>query len=71
MDCRYCRYREPNHANGCPRKETPEWNAGWSDGRSGKPPSQSSSLYMMGYNYGMCALEEAQNGFDPRFHFNP
>lgn len=70
MKCHYCGYRDGHHDPLCPKPGSPEmatWNRGESDGRAGKEPAESGKIYMMGWGVGNVALEEAANGFDPRF----
>lgn len=72
--CTWCRYYRGGHAAGCPSvfpENSPEKNAfraGRDDGRSGKAEArQENQFYALGFLEGVAALEEAQNGFDPRF----
>ncbi|MBI4086685.1 hypothetical protein HY416_01735 [Candidatus Kaiserbacteria bacterium] len=73
--CIWCGAYKNGHDDGCPSAfpaHSPEKNsyhAGWRDGRAGKtePTLQESKFYMCGFGLGIVALEEAQNGFDPRF----
>ncbi len=73
--CFYCRFGNGAHGADCPQPGTPEmaqWKEGYADGRSGKTDSPTGSQsYRMGYIAGECALEEAENGHDPRFHAAP
>lgn len=80
-DCRFCGCRGQGnvpgdrHALACPMfgkkldtsKEV-EWEAGWNHGRDGaEAMNPAQPVYMLGYRKGEAALEEAQNGHDPRF----
>ena len=73
--CSYCRRNRVGyqkhivHSIGCPQvipAAESVWRAGWNDGRKGKlEPESSDPTYIMGFYQGVCALEEAENGFDP------
>ncbi len=72
--CMRCGYYHGGHAAGCPSNfpaHSPERNAyraGRQDGRSGKAEAlPENPSYALGFREGVVALEEAQNGFDPRF----
>ncbi|MBI2049183.1 MAG: hypothetical protein HYT29_02000 [Parcubacteria group bacterium] len=72
--CMWCGYYHGGHAAGCPSNfpaNSPERNmyrAGRQDGRSGNAEAfPENSSYALGFRAGIVALEEAQNGFDPRF----
>lgn len=73
MKCRYCGYRDGHHDPLCPKPGSPEmeiWERGYKDGRQGKSGELGwafNLLYTMGWKEGNIALEEAANGFDPRF----
>ena len=74
--CHYCGYGEPGHNVACPDSMMTaaakavahkSWEAGYQDGRSGKPMrTDASATYSLGYGRGVVALEEAENGYDPR-----
>ena len=51
----------------CVHKKAERRSQGWKDGRSGKKPQQSDQAYMEGWHDGEIALEECENGHDPRF----
>ncbi|TSC84313.1 MAG: hypothetical protein G01um101413_608 [Parcubacteria group bacterium Gr01-1014_13] len=74
--CPYCSYGEPGHDKACPESMSGQakvlaqksCQAGYRQGRSGKPePTDASASYSLGYGRGIVALEEAENGYDPRF----
>ena len=72
--CTWCRYYRGGHAEGCPSlfpAHSPEKNAyraGRQDGRSGEAEAlPENPFYALGFRDGVVALEEAQNGCDPRF----
>ena len=68
MDCFYCGWYDNNHAPNCPKKSTPEFQRGYEDGRYNKivgfDPSKTD--YNFGYSRGIIALENSENGYDPR-----
>lgn len=72
-DCYYCKWRNGHHDPDCPNltpANSPErklYEKGWEDGRQAKPETSDHPAYKLGYGNGMCALEEYENGFDPRF----
>lgn len=43
------------------------YETGWNDARAGKEPTSKNATYMIGWGSGNVALEEAENGYDPRF----
>lgn len=68
MDCYYCGWKNGYHNPHCPKENNPTWNSGNNDGSSGKEPKQiDDKVYMLGWSRGVIALEERQNGYDPRF----
>jgi hypothetical protein len=73
--CYYCRYERGGHDACCPyvarntgeaRFALAEWHRGRNDGADGMQPRNSNPIYMLGWKVGECALEEQQNGYDPR-----
>ena len=73
--CHYCGYGEPGHDKACPESMSGEakirahkvWEAGYQMARSGRQnPTDPSATYSLGYGRGVVALEEAENGYDPR-----
>lgn len=70
MRCKYCGWSCGKHDANCHKdvteevaKEVLRWAQGQSDGRKGNQPvSTGDTHYMMGWNYGNVALEEAENG---------
>ena len=64
--CYYCRHGAGTHHLDCPKLETVEWQRGRDDGRDGKQPLSDSPVYVLGWKVGEIALEEQQNGHDPR-----
>ena len=78
MRCLYCGYSEGGHNVACPEsvsgdakaKAHKAWQEGYRLGRGGRgerPAVDMSAAYNLGYGQGVVALEEAENGFDPRF----
>ncbi len=78
MRCQYCSWSQNQHDPKCPKRpgafpwELEYWERGYRDGRQGKICFRDAErpfgdLYQMGWKQGNVALEEAQNGFDPRF----
>lgn len=74
--CCYCRFGAGKHDVACPASMSGDakvqahktWDAGYRTGRSGKPkPTDASATYSLGYGRGVVALEEYENGHDPRF----
>ncbi|MDO8564434.1 MAG: hypothetical protein Q7R88_00365 [bacterium] len=71
--CNYCGRnrvgKEPIlHKTGCPqviRRNLPLYLNGWDDGKLGRPESSNNPAYKMGYGNGICAAEEAENGWNP------
>jgi len=72
--CHLCDWLDGHHDKACPEIATDKPRAladqrrGWDDGRAGRVmrPSESAT-YRLGWIRGTSALEEAQNGHDPRF----
>ena len=74
MKCVYCAW-EQSHDSNCPESQALkiqgnarlEYNKGYRLGRAGEncPPSMS-GIYRLGYQRGVVALEEAENGHDGR-----
>lgn len=76
MRCDRCRYSGDKHDPACPEsmsgveknRAKDDWNNGYQMGRSGREkPADSNAYYSLGYHEGVVALEEAENGHDPRF----
>ena len=71
MRCQYCGYRLGQHNPNCPKPGSVAmeiWQRGERDGRAGKELAlHTLESYQLGWIQGNIALEEAQNGFDPRF----
>ena len=78
MQCVYCGWRRGGHDPQCPNamsqgsveRETAlaDFRRGRDHGRGGKEPEPNSNpAYMLGWGQGVVALEEAENGYDPRF----
>lgn len=65
--CPYCSWRDNKHDPRCPQQYSPQWDRGWKDGRSGKSMQEDDEEYNLGWGEGLVALEEAENGYDPRF----
>jgi len=73
--CHLCRWDEGHHDNSCPEivsdkpRALEDHQRGWGAGRAGKSlPSSESAAYRLGWVGGTIALEEAENGHDPRFN---
>jgi hypothetical protein len=64
--CYYCRHTG-GHDPMCPGRPTVEWQRGRDAGRAGEEPKSGLPVYMLGWQVGRVALEEAENGHDPRF----
>ena len=78
MKCLYCGYSEGGHNAACPESVAGDtkvqahkvWQEGHRLGRGGRserPADDMSAIYNLGYSQGVVALEEAENGHDPRF----
>jgi len=72
MECPKCKHKNGLHNPACPKAlGTPEAEAmyqrGREDGRAGRSKTEENPTYRLGYGNGVCALEEKQNGYDPRF----
>ena len=74
--CHYCRRGMGNHEVGCPVEHSDVkaakalYQTGWRIGCSGSkmdPKLGLNSTYRLGFDNGVIALEEAENGYDPRF----
>ena len=68
MSCKYCQWSGGNHHTACPSvllTSRGRWDAGWNDGRDGKDKTSDDPTYLLGYNVGEIAKEEAENGHDP------
>jgi len=73
--CHLCRWDGGHHDKDCPEIATDNPRAradhrqGWDAGRAGKSLlSSESAAYRLGWVGGAIALEEAENGHDPRFN---
>lgn len=69
MDCRFCGYSQDHHAANCPkgnRKAEAIFWKGYKEGRTGllKPRSKD-PIFLMGFDAGVSAFEEAEKGHDP------
>lgn len=73
--CYYCRYERGGHDAYCPyvarntgeaQFAMDEWHRGRDDGADGRQPRNGNPIYMLGWKAGEIALEEQQNGYDPR-----
>jgi hypothetical protein len=64
--CYYCRHRNGQHDPNCPQGDDPNWQYGWKDGRRGWEAVSTHPRYLLGYSIGIVALEESENGRDPR-----
>lgn len=70
MDCSYCRGSFEHNPN-CPKSapnnfgRRTRWMEGYSDGRRGSSSNSEDPSYSLGYDRGLVALEEAENGFNP------
>lgn len=69
--CIYCGSGNGHHG-ACPKALCTDgaerqriWQEGYEDGRSGKEEMSQNVTYLLGFNHGAVAFEEAQNGFDP------
>lgn len=67
MKCQWCEW-ENKHNPLCPQTQDPKWEEGFKEGNSGKLSSSSDPVFMLGWNAGAKAMEERENGYDPRFH---
>ena len=72
--CHLCRWDGGHHDSGCPevvtdrRRALADHRRGWDAGRAGKSlPEAESPAYRLGWLGGTSALDEAENGHDPRF----
>jgi hypothetical protein len=73
--CHFCHWGHGGHDEACPEVAKNKERAhtdrrrGWDDGRAGKAmPEAENRTYKLGWVMGTAALEEAQNGYDPRFN---
>lgn len=73
--CHLCHWTQGCHDGACPEVSDDKPRAlidrrrGWNDGRAGNDmPAAESAAYKLGWVHGTSALEEAQNGHDPRFN---
>lgn len=70
--CHECR-RQDTHDPACPNSDPTnhvirfKYNKGYADGRVGQQALSRDPSYLLGHGNGGVALEEAQNGHDPRF----
>ena len=67
MKCFLCDWANGHHDLNCPKEETDNWRLGYNDGRSGEEPGSIDAVYLLGWNRGNVAREEAENGHDYRF----
>lgn len=75
--CRMCKWSgRSEHDEACPKAATSAaeesrrqkiFDQGETDGRQGRQKTSVDATYRLGYSLGNCALEEVENGFDPRF----
>lgn len=71
MNCTFCGHAGNYHDKYCPAghkvREKIFWD-GYAEGRSDvAEPSSKDPIFQMGFYKGVCVLEEAVNGYDPRF----
>lgn len=78
MRCLYCGYSEGKHSEACPESMSGDakvqahkvWQDGYRLGRGAlslETKRMLAATYNLGYGQGVVALEEAENGHDPRF----
>ncbi|MFA6392148.1 MAG: hypothetical protein WCW66_05410 [Patescibacteria group bacterium] len=72
MECLFCGHKGESHDQYCPNghkvREQIFWR-GYDEGRTGnvEHPTSQDPIFVMGFYKGVCNLEEAVNGYDPRF----
>ena len=75
--CHYCKWERGCHDPACPaiapqehrENALEDYRRGAKEGRAGKDlPVMENATYRLGWLSGVVALEEAENGYDPKFH---
>ncbi len=76
MPCHYCGYGKGGHNAACPESMSgdakaqawKDWRTGYAQGSSGEDETpMQGATYHVGWLSGVVALEERENGHDPRF----
>lgn len=75
LRCTLCAHERGTHDDACPERAAPgmrivadhDYSRGYRDGRSGRAIDVGSPAYRLGWRCGVVALEEAENGYDPRW----